>query len=269
MLWNVKNSAIKASSTRLPTASCKVKYLAKQTNTSTSLNTSVEKLQDSQQLWQCLTAGSQTVSVPVTTLPPALVNPPAPTTPSAEGGLQEPPVTQAAVEKMVREILEKQQGAMQPRQQQQQQLPKRTRNCLACGQTKSRYLGDGSSIHFFYQTGEVKYFYCSTKVFQTYAAEGLTNPRMPFQDFADTEFFQRELEASKQRGMERKRVLEERGKRKLRAERRKQMLTGKVEQGKRRKTIRTLLTLSLRMYDDTFVFSRLHFCILVTWLDVS
>ena len=103
-----------------------VKYLAKQTNASTSLNTSVEKLQDSQQLWQCLTAGSQTVSVPVTTLPPALVNPPAPTTPSAEGGLQEPPVTQAAVEKMVREILEKQQGAMQPQQQQLQQLLKRT-----------------------------------------------------------------------------------------------------------------------------------------------
>ncbi|KAJ8356342.1 hypothetical protein SKAU_G00191360 [Synaphobranchus kaupii] len=163
-----------------------IKYLAKQTNASTSLNTSPEKLQESQQLWQCLTAGSQTVSVPVTTLPPALVNPPAPATPLPEGGLQEPPLSQAAVEKMVREILEKQQGAMQ-QQQQQQQLPKRTRNCLACGQPKSRYLGDGSSIHFFYQMGEVKYFYCSTKVFQTYAAEGLTNPRMPFQDFADTE----------------------------------------------------------------------------------
>ncbi|KAG7253705.1 hypothetical protein CRUP_020166, partial [Coryphaenoides rupestris] len=44
------------------------------------------------------------------------------------------------------------------------------------------------------------------------AKKGLTNPRMPFQDFADTEFFQRELEALEQRGMVRKKVLEERGK---------------------------------------------------------
>ncbi|MEQ2280830.1 hypothetical protein AMECASPLE_024008 [Ameca splendens] len=41
---------------------------------------------------------------------------------------------------------------------------------------------------FFYQSGDVKYFYCSTKVYQTYAAEGLANPRMPFADFACTPF---------------------------------------------------------------------------------
>ncbi|MED6265121.1 hypothetical protein CHARACLAT_022183 [Characodon lateralis] len=46
---------------------------------------------------------------------------------------------------------------------------------------------------------DVKYFYCSTKVYQTYAAEGLANPRMPFADFACTPFFRRELEAAKQR----------------------------------------------------------------------
>ncbi|KAJ8375214.1 hypothetical protein SKAU_G00057940 [Synaphobranchus kaupii] len=39
-------------------------------------------------------------------------------------------------------------------------------------------------------------------------------PRMPFSDFVDIPFFQRELEASKQRGAERKRVTGERGKRK-------------------------------------------------------
>ncbi|KAG5831803.1 hypothetical protein ANANG_G00283110 [Anguilla anguilla] len=50
-----------------------VKCLAKKTNASTSLNTSPEKLQETQQLWQHLTAGSQTV--PVVTLPSALINP--------------------------------------------------------------------------------------------------------------------------------------------------------------------------------------------------
>ncbi len=45
---------------------------------------------------------------------------------------------------MVKEIVEKQQ-----QQQQQQPVKKRTRNCLACGQPKSRYLGDGSSIIIF------------------------------------------------------------------------------------------------------------------------
>ena len=45
----------------------------------------------------------------------------------------------------------------------------------------------------------------------SYSAEGLTNPRMAFEDFAAIAFFQQELEASKQRGAERKRVTEERG----------------------------------------------------------
>ncbi|KAJ8353430.1 hypothetical protein SKAU_G00209970 [Synaphobranchus kaupii] len=128
-----------------------VKHLAKLKNTSSSLNTSPEKLLETQQLWQRLTAESQTISV--TTLPAAPVNPPA----------LDSPMTQATVERM---------------------------------------------------SGSVKYFYCSTKVFKTYAAEGLTDPRMSFQDFAATAFFQRELDAVKQRGAEWKRVKEERAKRK-------------------------------------------------------
>jgi len=44
----------------------------------------------------------------------------------------------------------------------------------------------------------VKYFYCSTKVFKTYECEGLRDPRMSFEDFAASPFF--ELEAAKQRG---------------------------------------------------------------------
>jgi len=188
-----------------------VKHLAKLINTSSSLNTSPEKLLETQQLWQRLTVESQTVSVPVTPLPPAPVNPPTPlppVNPPTVGSIEDAPLTKAAVEVMVKEILEKKQAAMQ---QQQQQQPKKTRTCLACGQPKSRYLNDGSSVHFCYQTGEVKYFYCSKKVFMSYSAEGLTNPRMAFEDFAATAFFQQELEASKQRGAERKRVTEERG----------------------------------------------------------
>ncbi|KAK0135940.1 hypothetical protein N1851_028180 [Merluccius polli] len=38
-----------------------------------------------------------------------------------------------------------------------------TRTCLACGQPKSCYLGDGSSIHLFHQAGEVRYYYGSKK----------------------------------------------------------------------------------------------------------
>ncbi|MEQ2202208.1 hypothetical protein XENOCAPTIV_027505 [Xenoophorus captivus] len=63
---------------------------------------------------------------------------------------------------------------------------------------------------FFYQSGDMKYFYCSTKVYQTYAAEGLTNPRMLFADFACTPFFRRELEAAKQRSTASKQVRKER-----------------------------------------------------------
>ena len=176
-----------------------VKHLAKLKNASTSLNTSPEKLLETQQLWQSLTA--EEVSVPVTTLPPAVVNPP------AVNPATTVPLNQGDIERVVREILEKKETASQ-----QQEKKKRTRTCLACGQPKSRYLGDGSSIHFFHQAGEVRYFFCSKKVFQTYAGEGLTNPRMTFEDFAATPFFQRELEASKQRGAENKRVTEERKK---------------------------------------------------------
>ncbi|XP_049448396.1 uncharacterized protein LOC125898599 [Epinephelus fuscoguttatus] len=135
-----------------------VKHLAKLKNTSSSLNTSPEKVFETQQLWQSLATGSETVSVPVVTLPPATFNPP-PVAPP-----QEESVSRATVEKIVEDILGKQQ---QQQEQQEQQKEKKTRNCLACGQPKSRYLGDGSSIHFFYQSKTVKYFYCSTKVFNT------------------------------------------------------------------------------------------------------
>ncbi|XP_053490930.1 uncharacterized protein LOC128613830 [Ictalurus furcatus] len=185
-----------------------IKHLAKKKPRNVSLNTSPEKLLETQQLWQRLNSCSETISVPVTILPPAQFNPPAKSVP------EDVPLTQAAVEKMVKDILEKQQAALQQQQQQQQTPKKQIRSCLACGQPKSRYLGDGSSVHFFYQAGDVKYFYCSRKVFEAYSAEGPTNPRMPFEDFADTPFFQRELEAAKQKGAERKRVIEERGKRK-------------------------------------------------------
>ncbi|XP_039512851.1 uncharacterized protein LOC120468231 [Pimephales promelas] len=184
-----------------------IKHLAKKKNTNASLNTSPEKLLETQQLWQRLHSGSETISVPVTVLPPAPVNPPAKSVPEAVS------LDQAALEKMVKDIIEKQQ-AVQKQQQQQMPQKKLTRSCLACGQPKSRYMGDGTSIHFFYQGGDVKYFYCSKKVFDTYSAEGLTNPRMPFEDFAATPFFQRELESSKRRGAENKRVIEERSKRK-------------------------------------------------------
>lgn len=101
------------------------------------------------------------------------------------------------------------------RQQQPQQQPgqkkSQTKTCLSCGQPKLRYESDGSSIHFFYQQIPVRYFYCSTKVFKAYGAEGLTNPKMPFKDFAETEFFQRELDATKKR-------VEERGQQKRKRE---------------------------------------------------
>ncbi|KAK7877393.1 hypothetical protein WMY93_031909, partial [Mugilogobius chulae] len=141
-------------------------------------------------------AGSTTTTVPVVVMPPAAVNP------SPPALTVTPPLSQETLEKIVQGIVEKQQ------QQQQQQPPAplkkpHTKKCLSCGQPKSKYEGDGSSIHEFYQQGPVRYFYCSTKVFNTYGAEGLTDPRMPFKDFVATEFFQRELEATKQRVEER------------------------------------------------------------------
>ncbi|TWW76460.1 hypothetical protein D4764_13G0011220 [Takifugu flavidus] len=104
------------------------------------------------------------------------------------------PLTQDSIEKIVQGILEMQQQQHRPEQKMRQ-----TKTCLACGQPKSRYGTDGSSIHFFCQQGPVRYFYCSRKVHQTYAAEGLSDPRMPFEQFAASEFFQRELEATKKR----------------------------------------------------------------------
>ncbi|KAM3593638.1 uncharacterized protein V6R79_017733 [Siganus canaliculatus] len=70
---------------------------------SSSLNTSSEAARDTQQLWQSLTTGSQTVSVSVTTLPPATVSPPPAAPPQDES------LSLATVERIVTEILEKQQ----------------------------------------------------------------------------------------------------------------------------------------------------------------
>ncbi|TWW53178.1 hypothetical protein D4764_0104280 [Takifugu flavidus] len=156
-------------------------HLAKLLNTSSSLNTSPEKLLETQQLWYSLTEGSKTTSVPVVTMETAVVTPPT-------------PLTQDSIEKIVQGILE-----MEQQQQRPEQKMRQTKPCLACGQPKSPYGTGGSSIHFFYQQGPVRYFYCSRKVHQTYAAEGLSDPRMPFEQFAASEFFQRELEATKKR----------------------------------------------------------------------
>lgn len=167
-----------------------VKHLAKLLNTSSSLNTSQEKLLQTQQLWHALSEGSETASVPVVTLKPAVVNPPALST----------PLSQDSIEKIVESIMEKQQ---RQQQQQQEQKKRQTKTCLACGQPKSRYEGDGSSVHFFFQQGPIRYFYCSKKVHQVYAADGLSDPKMPFEEFQGTGFFQRELEAARKRAEER------------------------------------------------------------------
>ena len=169
------------------------KHLAKLMNTSSSLNTSTEKLVETQNLWHSLTEGSETVHVPVVAIPPAIVNPAEPVSQPAP----QLPLTREDIQKMVQDIMQQQQ---QHNQQQQQQPQAQTRKCLSCGQPKSRYSeGDGSSIHFFYQKPPVRYFYCSNKVFKAYSAEGLTNPKMSFEEFAQTEFFQRELDLTKQR----------------------------------------------------------------------
>ncbi|CAJ1050480.1 uncharacterized protein LOC109999104 isoform X2 [Xyrichtys novacula] len=172
-----------------------VRHLAKLLNTSSSLNTSPEKLEETQQLWHSLTEGSVTSSVPVVTMEAAIVRPPTPALPT--------PLTQDSLEKIVEGILEKQQQYQQ-QQPQPEQKKRQTKTCLACGQPKSRYETDGSSVHFFYQQGPVRYFYCSKKVHQSYAAEGLSDAKMPFEEFAQTEFFQRELEETKTGGGEKK-----------------------------------------------------------------
>ncbi|XP_026215335.1 uncharacterized protein LOC113161747 [Anabas testudineus] len=123
-----------------------VKHLSKLMNTSSSLNTSPEKLQERQQLWHALTVGSETTSVPVVTMPVPVVNPPPPVQPLAT------PLTPDSIEKI---------------------------------------------------QGPVRYFYCSTKVFKAYGGEGLTNPKMPFEDFTKSQFFQRELDATKKKVEER------------------------------------------------------------------
>ncbi|XP_024002204.1 uncharacterized protein [Salvelinus sp. IW2-2015] len=115
--------------------------------TGSSLNTSPEKLLQTPQLCQWLTVGSDTVSVPVTALPPAVVNPPSLST-------QDVPLTKD--ERIVLGILEKQQQQLAgPQQEQcQQQKQKQTKTCISCGQAKSQYRKNGSSVHFFYQRGQ-------------------------------------------------------------------------------------------------------------------
>ncbi|KAI9523246.1 hypothetical protein NQZ68_029252 [Dissostichus eleginoides] len=187
-----------------------VKHLSKLLNTSSSINISPEKLQERQVLWHSLPEGSETTSVPVVTMPVAVFNPTPPVQTPATPPVQTPatppvqtpatppvqtpatPLTLEHVEHFVRNIMANQ-------QQQQQQQKKQTKRCLSCGQPKARFENDGSSIHHFYMQGTVRYFYCSTNVFITYGAEGLTDPKMPFGDFAETAFFPRELEAMKQR----------------------------------------------------------------------
>ncbi|XP_030578735.1 uncharacterized protein LOC115775343 [Archocentrus centrarchus] len=90
-----------------------VKHLGKLLNTSSSLNTSPEKLVQTQQLWHALTEGSETVSVPVVTIKPAVFNPPPPPLST--------PLTQDSIEKILEGILEKQQQQQQQQKQQQQQ----------------------------------------------------------------------------------------------------------------------------------------------------
>nr|XP_055035492.1 uncharacterized protein LOC129423263 [Misgurnus anguillicaudatus] len=83
-----------------------VKHLAKLLNTSSALNTSQERLLETQQLWHSLTEGGDTASVPVVTLEPAIFNPPAPALST--------PLTQDSIVKIVEAILEKQQPQQQP-----------------------------------------------------------------------------------------------------------------------------------------------------------
>ena len=127
---------------------------------------------------------SKTASVPIVTIEPVRFNPPATSSPTA--------LTQDSIEKIVQDILKLQ-------QHQSEQKKRQTKNCLACGQPKSRYGTDGSSVHYFFQQGPVRYFYCSKKVHNIYAAEGLSNPKMSFEDFSSTQFFQRELEDKKKK----------------------------------------------------------------------
>ncbi|XP_056296116.1 uncharacterized protein LOC130210151 [Pseudoliparis swirei] len=115
-----------------------IKHLCKLLNTSSSLNTSPEKLQERQELWHALTKGSETTRVPVVTMPVAVVNPPPP----------RQTLTKASIEQIVQNLIEKQQ---QHQQQQQQPVAskKQTKTCLSCGQPKSRntVLSAGTVCH--------------------------------------------------------------------------------------------------------------------------
>ncbi|XP_029026750.1 uncharacterized protein LOC114867838 [Betta splendens] len=148
-----------------------VKHQSKLTTTSSSPNTTM----------------SETTTVSIETVP--TVNSSAPVQPPDTIS-----ITPESIERIVLSIMEKQQ-----QQQPQDQKKTQTKTCLSCGQPKSKNKNDGSSFHFFYQQGPIRYFYCSTKVFKAYAAEGLTNPKMPFADFAKTDFFQRELDTTKRK----------------------------------------------------------------------
>lgn len=99
--------------------SCYVKHLAKQLNTSSSLNTSPEKLLETQKLWHSLTVGSETASVPVVTMEPAIVNPPEPALST--------PLTPDSIKTIVESILESQQPEQKSRQ---------TKTCLASSQSR-------------------------------------------------------------------------------------------------------------------------------------
>ncbi|XP_058478309.1 uncharacterized protein LOC131451766 isoform X1 [Solea solea] len=153
---------------------------------------------ETQKPWQ--TGGSETVHVPVVVLPPATVNPVDP-----DHVPPEKPLAEDKVQKMLQDILQQQQQFQQQLQQvqlprqEQQEKPRQTKTCRACGQPMSRHQNDGSSVHHFYQQGPTRYHYCSTKVFQRYSAEGLTDSRMPFEAFAQTAFFRRELQLTKGR----------------------------------------------------------------------
>uniref|UniRef100_A0A1A8R349 Uncharacterized protein n=4 Tax=Nothobranchius TaxID=28779 RepID=A0A1A8R349_9TELE len=166
-----------------------VKHLVKLLNTSSSLNISPEKLRDTQQLWHSLTEGSESSHVPVVTVEPATFNPPASALSS--------PLTQHSGKNRRGHFEQTAAVAAAPTR-----AKEKTKTCLSCGQPKSQCETDGSSIHFFYQQGPVRYFYCSQKVHQSYAAEGLSNPNMSFEDFSTTDFFQRELDATKTRVQE-------------------------------------------------------------------
>ncbi|KAK0150125.1 hypothetical protein N1851_009109 [Merluccius polli] len=162
-----------------------VKHVAKLKNASTSLNTSPEKLLETQQLWQRLTA--EEVSVPITT--PAVVNPPAVNPSQSATTVQM--VNQAEIERVVREVLEKRQPYSSRR--------RRRGPVSHVASPSPATLGmDPPST-------------CSTRL-ESLPDLCRRRPHQSEDDFAATPFYQRELESLKERGAERKRVKEERSK---------------------------------------------------------